>query len=408
MDLSEFISRFGGLSEDTFLASFEHPFLVEEGKLVLEGGQEERQVFPIRTSAESITVGRGKRAAVRVKHEQVSNRHAVLWPPSGDDPTWFLMDMNSTNGTYVDGVRIEAGDRIPLRSGMVLRFGLEKRLAFLDAPEFYRLVCKIQKVKELQDGAEDKTPVPASFDPNASTPSGGTRTYDSSDDKDHKVAEQAAAVLLCCDPHDPIPLGMDQPVVVGRSPKTATMVLPHHEVSRKHCEVVRRADAIYVRDLGSANGCFNCGRRVGAGWEELLPGKPLNVGPFRLYVEMPGITHSDFGMTKVVQAAEIVLSGRLEDVSLEDLLQDVESNTKTGVLRLRGSTVDGHVTFRNGQPWSASVSNGQRGLPALRELMHLNAGAFRLEPDEGISGEREIELTFGEVLLDELFSEEDD
>ncbi|MCA8923501.1 MAG: FHA domain-containing protein [Planctomycetes bacterium] len=404
MELGEFISRYGRLSEETFLASFEHPFLIEEGKLVLEGAHEDRQVFPIRTSAESITIGRSKRAAVRVKHEQISNRHAVLWPPSVEDSTWYLMDMNSTNGTYVDGVRIEAGDRIPLRSGMVLRFGLEKRLAFLNAREFYRLVCKLQTVKERHE-AELKEPE-SEFDPNASTPSGGTRTYDPTDD--HAVSEQAAAVLLCCDPHDPIPLNMNTPVTVGRSPRTATMVLPHHEVSRKHCEVMRRADAIYVRDLGSANGCFNCGRRVGSGWEELLPGKPLNVGPFSLYVEMPGITHSDYGMTAVVQATDITLAGRLEEVSLEDLLQDVESNTKTGTLRLRGSTIDGHVTFRNGQPWTASISTGERGLKALRRLLHLHAGSFRLELDEGIAGEREIPLAFGEVLLDELFSEEDD
>ncbi|MEZ6184621.1 MAG: FHA domain-containing protein [Planctomycetota bacterium] len=406
MELSEFISRYGRLSEETFLASFEHPFLVEEGKLVLEGSQDDRHVFPIRTSADSITLGRSKRAAIRVKHEQISNRHAVLWPPSAEDSTWYLMDMNSTNGTYVDGVRVEAGDRIPLRSGMVLRFGLEKRLAFLDAREFYRLVCKMQRVKDLQEA--DRQEEGEGFDPNASTPSGGTRTYDPTEDKAVEEERTAAAVLLCCDPHDPIPLDMDQPVTVGRSPRTATMVLPHDEVSRKHCEVVRRPDAVYVRDLGSANGTFNCEKKVGSGWEEVLPGKPLTVGPFKLYVEMPGVTHSDFGMTAVVQASDITLTGRLEDVSLEDLLQDVESNTKTGVLRLRGSTVDGAVTFRNGQPWTASVSTGERGVDALRRLLHLRAGSFRLELDEGITADREILLGFGELLLDELFSEDDD
>lgn len=63
-------------------------------------------------------VGRGKHNDVHIGHESVSASHASLLL-KGD--VWYLTDLRSANGTYVDGYRI-AGER-PLSSGCTVRMG---------------------------------------------------------------------------------------------------------------------------------------------------------------------------------------------------------------------------------------------------------------------------------------------
>lgn len=66
-------------------------------------------------------VGRGSGSSLRITHRYVSAQHAlVLW--NGDH--WEVKDLGSRNGTFLDGIRIRAGDHVPLRVGARLGFGL--------------------------------------------------------------------------------------------------------------------------------------------------------------------------------------------------------------------------------------------------------------------------------------------
>jgi len=58
---------------------------------------------------------------------------------------------------------------------------------------------------------------------------------------------------------------------VGRS-EECDVQLPFEEISRKHAEIVRRHGSVWIRDLGSANGTFVDGTRVGDEPIELRPG----------------------------------------------------------------------------------------------------------------------------------------
>jgi len=71
-----------------------------------------------------VIVGRSDRAHVRIDSASVSQDHAVFRPfPDG---SWQVIDRESTNGTFVNGVRIAPGVPTRLREGCVLRFGAKK------------------------------------------------------------------------------------------------------------------------------------------------------------------------------------------------------------------------------------------------------------------------------------------
>jgi pSer/pThr/pTyr-binding forkhead associated (FHA) protein len=63
-------------------------------------------------------IGRGPQSDVRIRDETVSSAHATLLR-KGD--TWYVVDLRSANGTFVDGSRV-AGER-EIRSGATIRIG---------------------------------------------------------------------------------------------------------------------------------------------------------------------------------------------------------------------------------------------------------------------------------------------
>lgn len=72
--------------------------------------------FPIERAVCSI--GRGPQSDVRVRDESVSSNHATLLRKGA---AWFVVDLRSANGTFVDGLRV-AGER-ELTPGSRLKLG---------------------------------------------------------------------------------------------------------------------------------------------------------------------------------------------------------------------------------------------------------------------------------------------
>jgi hypothetical protein len=70
-----------------------------------------------RTALPAITVGRASTCEVRFGGSNVSRHHARFERVAG---RWHVIDLRSTNGTFVDGVRVE---RAPLEPGAVVRLG---------------------------------------------------------------------------------------------------------------------------------------------------------------------------------------------------------------------------------------------------------------------------------------------
>jgi pSer/pThr/pTyr-binding forkhead associated (FHA) protein len=89
-----------------------------EVRLIVESGPLVGLAF--RLSPPSVLVGRDPEAEVSLSEPTVSWRHARL---TAHGPAWTIVDLGSTNGTRVNGDRIEPERQIPIDPGAEVRFG---------------------------------------------------------------------------------------------------------------------------------------------------------------------------------------------------------------------------------------------------------------------------------------------
>jgi pSer/pThr/pTyr-binding forkhead associated (FHA) protein len=75
------------------------------------------EVWSRRVKARKQIIGRAPECTIQLFDEKVSRQHAKIWERGG---VAFIRDLNSRNGTFVDGVRVQ---RCALLSGKVLRIG---------------------------------------------------------------------------------------------------------------------------------------------------------------------------------------------------------------------------------------------------------------------------------------------
>src|SRR5947209_2198841 len=79
-----------------------------------------------------------------------------------------------------------------------------------------------------------------------------------------------------------IPVVGNQPIVIGREPSCSLQIVDRG-VSREHAQIFRVGEMVFIRDLGSRNGCFVNEERVK---EELLrEGDTVRVGNTQLLFE---------------------------------------------------------------------------------------------------------------------------
>ncbi len=71
------------------------------------------------------------------------------------------------------------------------------------------------------------------------------------------------------------PIAMNR-TVIGRSPD-ADVIIEHDDISRSHAVIWREGGGVFVRDLGSSNGTFVEGERVGSNPMALEHGSTLSI-----------------------------------------------------------------------------------------------------------------------------------
>lgn len=97
-----------------------------DAKLLLIRGPQSGRAFEL--DKRTLTLGRDPRNEIVIDHPQVSRRHARL---TRQNNAWVIEDMDSTNGTFVNGTRLTEpralteGDTIELSEAVILTYRKE-------------------------------------------------------------------------------------------------------------------------------------------------------------------------------------------------------------------------------------------------------------------------------------------
>jgi len=80
-------------------------------RLVITSGPKAGSEIPLGT--DPLTIGRSSESGLQILDDYTSSHHArlLLW---GDD--WVVQDLDSTNGTFLDGNRVTAPTRVPVNT----------------------------------------------------------------------------------------------------------------------------------------------------------------------------------------------------------------------------------------------------------------------------------------------------
>jgi pSer/pThr/pTyr-binding forkhead associated (FHA) protein len=223
-------------------------------KLVLELPDGSEQVFQL--GKNSVTIGRATTNDIVLMDTRVSRTHARV---ECGEKGCKLIDLGSSNGSRVNGKRVESADLVPgdtlLLGGSLLRFESEQQ--------------------ETPTIVENMTMIDSEADLNATLASMILPV---------SLNETNAPRLVIYGPERTweAPLeGIDH-LVIGRAAEVE-LVLDHPKVSRRHAELFRKGKNFVLRDLNSANGTLVGGIRI---TETVLEeNRDVHIGPFQLILK---------------------------------------------------------------------------------------------------------------------------
>ena len=86
----------------------------------------------------------------------------------------------------------------------------------------------------------------------------------------------------------PLMFALHKPITSMGRHHECDICIPIPSVSRTHCQIERRPDGLFVRDLGSRNGTCHNHKRVDEA--RLTAGDTLTVGPTRFLIVVDGQT----------------------------------------------------------------------------------------------------------------------
>jgi len=170
----DYLHSFKGLGPEQFLATYKHPFLVENylapsSKIKLgrvetisefelndtlpsNSNREDESLLQARviplekrdidSSERMIFVGRSANNDIVLPNKMVSKLHAYFCQVPGSG-VMQLVDMNSTNGTFVNGTKLSPSVKSSLQDEDVISFGPETKLEFFSPASFCQLLQEL-------------------------------------------------------------------------------------------------------------------------------------------------------------------------------------------------------------------------------------------------------------------------
>ncbi|MBW1980716.1 MAG: FHA domain-containing protein [Deltaproteobacteria bacterium] len=172
--IAEYVELASGMSGREFIAHHNHPVLVEKvgvfphqsdslmsGTMVLEADAPvgklvedlvaldmgSAKVFPLKKKpgslGEDIFVGRAPTNDIVLPSSSVSKSHANFTPTS-EERDYELVDMFSSNGTFVNGEKIHPFEKHPVKDHDEISFGPDYVLIYYSPRGFYELLRSLR------------------------------------------------------------------------------------------------------------------------------------------------------------------------------------------------------------------------------------------------------------------------
>ncbi len=133
-------------------------------QLVMHSGPDTGKVYPLEAS--EIIIGRDTNNSIIINDPEVSRKHAKL---TLQISTYTILDLGSTNGTFINGQRITAsqelkpGDTVTLGENIVLMFetGFDPNATVVSSAQMPKVVAPIRNSIQSPAPIPSPTPTPA-------------------------------------------------------------------------------------------------------------------------------------------------------------------------------------------------------------------------------------------------------
>jgi pSer/pThr/pTyr-binding forkhead associated (FHA) protein len=239
----------------------------------------------LRLTADARVIGRTASSDFVVRgDEQVSSRHFEI---SLQDHRYFVTDLNSRNGTFVNGIRIsrqslQNGDEI--KAGRTVFRFRDKFASPIDDGTWRGIPSKVPSVPEPNSGALPVQPEP---EPPAEAPASAAEVKESPQSEEHGIPQLRLRVLNGDEEGKICWLSLGQTMSLGRT-EMADYSFPNDPaISGVHCVVTFDRNGGTLQDRRSREGTWLNGIRIES--EKIYHQDRVRIGITDFLVELSGV-----------------------------------------------------------------------------------------------------------------------